>query len=210
MREYTTAYSRVGVPVRYAICLLCSSFLFGLSPKLAAQDVDWRGVVLPGERKPTAYFPGLFAERTDTLTTATGATPMRRYYFNDPEGLTGNRLYTLTVVDYPRGSVPADSSARREAMFRETVDAAVESVAGTLLFASAKEQSRYPGYVFRVDYNEGTKSVYNEAYFVGDRYYHLQVFALKRDGGTKSRARFFDNFRPSPPPATEAEASRRG
>ena len=186
--------------MRYVLSLLPVWLLLGLSPKLAAQDVDWRSVVLPGERKPVVYFPGVFAERTDTVPTATGPTPMRRYYYNDPEGRSGNRLYTLTVVDYPTGSVPADSSARHEAMFRETVNAAVESVAGELLFASAKEQSRYPGYVFRVDYNEGSKSVYNEAYFVGDRYYHLQVFAIKGDGGTKSRARFFDNFRPGPPP----------
>ena len=181
--------------------LLSSLLLFaiGFSPKLAAQDVDWRGVTLPGERKPLAYFPGVFAERVDTVTTATGATPMRRYYFNDPKGLTGNRLYTLTVVDYPAGSIPADSAARREALFTETVVAAVESVEGELRYATAKEQSRYPGYVFRVDYNEGSKSVYNEAYFVGDRYYHLQVFAIGGDGGTKSRARFFDNFRPAPP-----------
>ena len=175
----------------------------GLSPKLAAQDVDWRSVVLPGERKAVVYFPGIYAERVDTVATATGVTPLRRYYYSDPDGLTGNRLYTLTIVDYPAGSVPVDSTARHEALFRETVDAAVESVDGQLLFAAGKDGSAYPSYVFRVDYNEGSKSVYNEAYFVGDRYYHLQVFAIKGDGGTKSRARFFDNFRPSAPEPME-------
>lgn len=182
----------------------------GLSPKLAAQDVDWRGATLPGERRPTVYFPNVFGERADTLETPTGPTPMRRYYFNDPDGATGNRLYTMTVVDYPGGSLPADSTARRAALFEETVAAAVESVEGELLFAGPKEQSTYPGYVFRVDYNEGSKSVYNEAYFVGDRYYHLQVFAIKGDGGKKSRARFFDNFRPSPPPDVVDDDERRG
>ena len=190
-------------PVRTLLFSLSVILFCGLSPKLSAQDVDWRAVVLPGERKALVYFPGVFSERTDTVDTATGATPMRRYYYSDPEGLTGNRLYTLTIVDYPAGSIPVDSAARHAALFRETVDAAVESVEGELLFSGKSESSRYPGYVFRIDYNEGSKSVYNEAYFVGDRYYHLQVFVVKGDGGTKSRARFFDNFRPSAPEPIE-------
>ena len=171
----------------------------GLSPKLAAQDVDWRSLTLPGERKPLVYFPGPYAERADTIPTVTGDRPLHRYYYSDPEGRSGNRLYTLTIVEHPAGSLPADSVARREALFRETVDAAVESVDGELLFSGGKEGARFPGYVFRIDYSEGTRSVYNEAYFVGDRYYHLQVFAIKGDGGTKSRQRFFDNFRPRAP-----------
>lgn len=187
------------------VLLLCGL----LSPKLVAQDVDWRGATLPGERKPVVYFPNVFRERLDTIETVTGATVMHRFYYSDPTGLTGNRLYTLTVLDHPEGSIPVDSAARREALFRETVDAAVASVDGELLFSGPTEGGTYPGYIFRIDYNQRSKSVYNEAYFVGDRYYHLQVFAIKGDGGTKSRARFFDNFRPNPStPATELDVGR--
>ncbi len=169
----------------------------------AGAQVDWRGVTLPESRKPVAYFPGVYAERADTLTTEWGLTPILRYYFNDPDGASGNRLYTLTVVDYPEGSLPQDSVARRDALFAETLSAATESVDGELMFSDAITLDSHPGYVFRIDYNEGSKSVYNRAYFVGDRYYHLQVFSIKGDQGTKSRDRFFENFRP-----TEARRSR--
>ncbi len=173
---------------------MTSAFLACLCP--AGAQVDWRGLTLPQERRPLVYFPGEYAEQADTLTTQWGLTPILRYYYNDPEGTSGNRLYTLTIVDYPEGSLPADSLARREALYEETVAAATESVSGELMFADKISQASVPGYVFRIDYNEGSKSVYNRAYFVGDRYYHLQVFALKGDGGTKSRERFFENFRP--------------
>lgn len=162
----------------------------------ADAQLDWRALTLPEDRKPLVYFPGAYGEKTDSLTTIWGPTPIRRYYYNDPEGTSGNRLYTLAIVDYPKGSLPADSTARRQALFEETLAAARESVNGELMFSNALEGSSIPGYVFRIDYNEGSKSVYNRAFFVADRYYHLQVFSIKGDEGIKSRERFFENFRP--------------
>ena len=162
----------------------------------AAAQVDWRGLYLPEHKKPVVYFPGTYSDRTDTVNTNLGESYLRRFYYSDPEGVSGNRLYTLTILDYPAGSIPEDSTALRTALFAETAEATTSSVAGTLMFAEALDQGPWPGYLFRVDYNAGAASMYNQAYFVGDRYYHLQVFATESDSGVRSRKRFFENFRP--------------
>ena len=172
-----------------------SVFVF-LGIHLHAQ-IEWLPLRINDEKKATAYFPGEILEIKDTLTTPLGLMPFTTYYSQDDEALSGNRLYMLTIVDYPEGSFPKDSIQRKEAFFNTTMEAAASSVGGTLKFSSPLESDFY-GYIFRIDYGEERPTIVrNQAYLVGDTYYHQQIFSFKQDEGEKSQKRFFTSFNPT-------------
>lgn len=146
------------------------------------------------------YFPGVPENRRDTLITAIDTITIDRYFYNDADGLSGNRLYTLTIFSYPTGALPKDSVSLRDALLTESVLATAESVSGAVVFSEPLPDGLWPGQLFRIDYADNQASVHSRAYFVEDRYFQLQVYALKTDGGVKSRERFFDNFAPATEP----------
>ena len=178
--------------------LLVLGFVVLLGSQVGAQ-VDWRALTLESAKKPIIYFPDVPEQRTDTVVTAVDTLIVNRFYHNDPQAMTGNRLYTLTVTAYPAGAIPPDSVALREALFEESVLATAETLNGTVIFSDTQLAGRWPCKIFRVDYAEDRASLYAQLYFVGDRYYQLQVYALKVDEGSRSRQRFFDNFAPALP-----------
>ena len=161
------------------------------------QQVEWLPLRIDEEKRPIAYFPGEIEEISDTVATALGEMPFTTYFCKDDEAMTGNRLYMLTVIDYAEGAFPLDSSARRNAFFEQTVSAASEAIGGEVVISQPLEASKYHGWIFRVNYGEERPTVVrNRMYIVEDRYYHQQIFSFAKDGGSKSRQRFFDNFQP--------------
>ena len=178
---------------------ICFSIL-AISPVyvLAQAEVDWRALTLDGENRALAFFPLTFHELLDTAETAMGRIPTRTYYARDLSGVTGNRLYSLMLYDYPSGSFSADSTDRLDEFFSATIEAASLAVAGDVKFSASTER-KYPGRVFRVDFGEQGNISRNYVYVIGDRYYHQQVVSAKQDQGTKSRERFFQSFSPLTP-----------
>ena len=180
------------------VLVLAKAALLPLSGKA---QVDWRALTLEGDKKAIVYFPGSPVMRADTVETALGPMPFQTWFYQDDEAISGNRLYTLTMIDYPEGSFPVDSVERRMAFFESTVSSAAESVEGDVMISQPLEGQRYPGWYFRVDYGaKKGKTVYNHVVLAEDRYYHLQVFALSKDEGSRTRGQFFDNFTPRPQP----------
>lgn len=177
------------------------------SPTFA--QVDWRGLELAGIKRAVAFFPGPYRVARDTVATALGYVPSTTYFLQDDDALSGNRLYTVTVIDFAAGAFPVDSTARREAFFASTVAAAAEAVEGEVLISQPLARTDgVPAWTFRIDYGAGDRAatVRNRAFLVGDRYYHLQVFSLRDDAGTRARDRFFGSFRPLPAPLTAPPA----
>lgn len=169
-----------------------------------AQEVDWRGLEMPGLKRAVAFFPLSYQRARDTVPTALGEVASTTYYARDDDAVSGNRLYTVSVIDFAPGAFPEDSVARREAFFASTVEASAAAVDGDVLISQPLERiDGVPAWTYRIDYQAGPRpaSVRNRAYVVGDRYYHLQVFSLGDDGGVRARERFFDSFRPLPAPA---------
>ncbi len=157
-------------------------------------QVEWLPLRLDNDKKAVAYFPGVILQVSDTINTALGLMPFTTYYVQDDEAVSGNRLYMLTVIDYPEGAFPVDSAARREDFFQNSMLAAAESVGGEIKFSEPIDKPT-TGYIFRIDYGEERPTVVrNHAYLQGNRYYHQQVFSFMDDGGERSRKRFFDNF----------------
>ena len=165
-------------------------------------QVEWLPLRIDNEKKPIAFFPGQIEEISDTVPTALGEMPFTTYFNKDDKAMTGNRLYMLTVIDYSPGAFPADSVARINAFFEQTVVAANESIGGEVVISQPLKSDDYFGWIFRINYGEERPTVVrNRMYLVGDRYYHQQVFSFMKDGGVKSRERFFDNFNPIDPAA---------
>ncbi len=156
-------------------------------------------VRLDGQKRPSAYFPGAAQEKSDTVDTPLGAMPFTTYFVQDDAADSGNRLYMMTVIDYEPGAFPRDSVDRRVAFFESTVAAAAEAVDGRAVISGPLDRGRWPAWTFRIDYGEDPGAIVrNEVYLVGERYYHLQVFAFAKDEGDKSRRRFFESFVPLP------------
>jgi hypothetical protein len=178
--------------------ILLVSLLFCGS--VAFAQVEWLPLRIDNEKKPIAFFPGQIEEISDTVPTALGEMPFTTYFTKDDDALTGNRLYMMTVIDYARGAFPADSIERRNAFFEQTVSAAHESIGGEVVISQPTKSGTHEGWIFRINYGEERPTVVrNRMYIVGDRYYHQQVFSFMKDGGVKSRERFFDNFNPIEP-----------
>jgi len=174
---------------------LLIALLFSGSSIIA--QVEWLPLRIDQEKRPVVYFPGEIEEIRDTVPTALGEMPFTTYFVRDDEALTGNRLYMLTVIDYEKGSFPLDSTERRKEFFEQTVLAASKAIDGSIIISQELERSKYPGWIFRINYGEERPTIVrNRMYLVGDRYYHQQVFSFRKDGGVKSRQRFFDNFQP--------------
>ena len=184
--------------VNWKCFVLCGLLIVGAQRVLAQAVVDWVPLTLQESKQPVVYFTLPHAVRRDTIQTPLGEIPVQTFYARDLQGVSGNRLYSLMMYDYPEGSFPPDSIARIEEFFDATLQAAVTSVQGELKFVDDLGK-RYPSKVFRVDFGEQGNVTRNHAYLVGDRYYHQQVMSAKSDDGSKSRARFFDSFQPIHP-----------
>jgi len=160
-------------------------------------QVEWLPLRIDQEKRPVAYFPGEIQEVSDTVPTALGDMPFITYFVKDDDAMTGNRLYMLTIIDYSEGSFPRDSIERKTAFFEQTVIAASEAIQGEVLISQPLGSSKFDGWIFRVNYGKERPTVVrNRMYIIGDRYYHQQVFSFSKDGGVRSRDRFFDNFYP--------------
>ncbi len=159
--------------------------------------MEWLPLRIDDEKKPIAFFPGEIEEISDTVLTALGDMPFTTYFCKDDDAMTGNRLYMLTVINYAPGAFPKDSVERIQAFFEQTVLAANESVGGEIVISQPIVSGGFEGWIFRINYGEERPTVVrNRMYLVGDRYYHQQVFSFMKDGGVKSRERFFENFNP--------------
>ena len=166
---------------------------------VGSAQVEWLPLKLQAGRdaKSAAYFPGEVQQVRDTVATPLGRMPFTTYFHQDDRGLSGNRLYTLTLVEYADGAFPADSLARREAFFASTIAAAAESVGGEVTISERADLGERHGHLFRIDYGDERPTVVrNRAYLVGDTYVHLQVFSFREDDGARSRKRFFESLRP--------------
>lgn len=178
--------------------ILLVSLLFCASVSYA--QVEWLPLRIDEEKKPIAFFPGEIEKISDTVLTALGEMPFTTFFTKDDKAMTGNRLYMMTIIDYGAGAFPKDSIDRIRAFFKQTVFAANKSIGGEVVISQPLVSGGYEGWIFRINYGEERPTVVrNRMYLVGDRYYHQQVFSFMKDGGVKSRERFFENFNPIDP-----------
>ncbi len=166
---------------------------FGIKINLAPETQKWRDFT-SYHGKFSILIPGEFTEKVDSIETAIGIMAYHTFYHQTKESDADNVLYMLSYVDYPSGSVHADSTELLEEFFAETVDAAVKTVKGELLYANDWKYKDFPGKVWRIDYLQGGAVIKTKAFVAGNRYYTMQAIAKKEYSMNFSADKFLDSF----------------
>ena len=138
--------------------------------------------------------PGEMEVKVDSMITGIGQLAYHTFYFQD-DNTAENLLYMLSYCDYPEYTVHSDSTELHQEFFKATLESAVNSVNGVLLYSDDMDFRGYPGKVWRIDYLNGMAVIKTRAYLIGNRYYSLQTITLKERSLNTASDKFLDSFR---------------
>ena len=138
--------------------------------------------------------PAPFREKRDTITTPLGELVYHTFFIAPESEKAENEVYMISYVDYPEGTLPADSTDLINALLDETQEAAVESVRGEMMFSQDGLQQSFPYRYWRIDYLNGRGSIRTKAIVADDRIYTVQTVTQRAYGINHSTDRFIDSF----------------
>ena len=105
-----------------------------------------------------------------------------------------NLVYMVSYCDYPEGAVHSDSTDLLEDFFDTTINTAINSVDGELVYLDEQTKRDYPGRIWRIDYKDGEASIKTKAFLIKQRFYVVQVVTLKDKRLNPLIDRFLDSF----------------
>lgn len=138
---------------------------------------------------------GEMTEKVDSIATNIGKLAYHTFFYQPPAADADNVLYMLSYVDYPEGTIHADSTELLTEFFKETIATAASSVKGVLLYTNDWKYNNYPGKVWRIDYLNGKAIIKTKACVIGNRYYALQTVTRKEKSLNFAADRFLDSFK---------------
>lgn len=139
--------------------------------------------------------PGEMIEKIDSIETRIGVLAYHTYFFQPEDEHADNLLYMLSYCDYPEYSVHSDSTDLLDDFFDTTIETAVESVNGELLYSDVIQFKHYPGRIWRIDYLDGKAVIKTKVFLIGRRYYSLQTIMHIGRSLNLSSDKFLDSFR---------------
>ncbi|GJM32482.1 MAG: hypothetical protein DHS20C18_14830 [Saprospiraceae bacterium] len=146
------------------------------------------------EGKFRLLVPGTVQLKTDSITTEIGNLAYHTFVYQPEEKTADNLLYLLSYCDYPINTVHSDSTELVSEFFDATVETAVTSVHGVLLYNDELFLKKYPGRIWRIDYLDGKAVIKNRAFLVNSRFYSLRTISLKEKNLNPSSDQFFESF----------------
>ncbi len=144
--------------------------------------------------KFTVLAPGEFVEKINTTETQIGKTEYHTFLYQSEDDKADNLVYMVSYCDYPEGSIHSDSTELVKDFLEVTVDSAVKSVKGELFYSSEIHLGKYPGVLWRVNYQDGEATIKTKSYLVGRRYYSVQTVTYKEKGLNPMIDKFLDSF----------------
>lgn len=141
--------------------------------------------------------PGKMENKQDTVKTPIGDLVYHTFFFqtSDRDKSEENYVYMLSYCDYPPYTIHSDSSELLLDFFETTVETAVSSVRGELMYSTDTDLDDYPGKLWRIDYLNGRGIIKTKALVVDSRYYAVQTVTKKGLGVNQSADVFLDSFR---------------
>jgi hypothetical protein len=128
------------------------------------------------------------------LKTEIGTLTYHTFFIQSREKEAENLYYMVSYCDYPEGVIFTDSTELVLEFFQATLETAVQSVNGKLMWATDVQLGPYPGKFWRIDYLDGKAIIKTKAYLAGRRYYSLQTISYREKNINASADRFFDSF----------------
>ena len=138
--------------------------------------------------------PGPVELKVDSINTDIGKLAYYTFIYQPEDQKADNLLYLISYCDYPEYTVHSDSAELVAEFFDATIETAVSSVKGELLYDNELFLKNYPGRIWRIDYLEGRAVIKNRAFVVKNRFYSLRTIALKEKNLNPSSDRFFESF----------------
>lgn len=145
--------------------------------------------------KFTVLSPGEMANRTNSLETEIGQLDYHTFLYQPKSKEADNLVYMVSYVDYPNHSIHSDSTELLKDFFDATIETAVQSVEGELMYSADAKLKDYPGKIWRVHYNDEKAQIKTKAFLVDNRYYSIQTITLKEKSLNPSSDKFLDSFR---------------
>ncbi len=155
------------------------------------------------EGKFRLMVPGKMNVKSDTTLTDIGKLHYHVFYHEhfmeegsgdkkDPES---NLLFLLSIYEYPAYAIHSDSSEVLGNFFQATIDGAVESVQGELIYTNDIEMNAFPGKMWRINYNGGKDVIRTRAFLVENKLYLLSVVSNKAFSINAANDRYFGSFK---------------
>ncbi|MCB0642369.1 MAG: hypothetical protein KDC44_12050 [Phaeodactylibacter sp.] len=138
--------------------------------------------------------PGPLEHHLDTIPTGIGTVPYHTYYFQDPTEGAEINFFMVSHCTYPEGTVHADSTELLNEFFEATIQSALESVDGELIYVDSLTWRDHPSRLWRIDYLEGHYTIKTQAIIADNRYYAVQVIGPKNKAVNRSSSKFFDSL----------------
>ncbi len=145
--------------------------------------------------KFTVLAPGEFIEKFNSVETPIGATEYHTFLYQSEDDKADNLVYMISYCDYPEGSIHSDSTELVKEFLEVTVESAVKSVKGELFYSSEISLGKFPGILWRVNYQDGEATIKTKSYLVGRRYYSVQTVTYKEKGLNPFIDKFLDSFK---------------
>ncbi|MBX2871614.1 MAG: hypothetical protein KTR30_05930 [Saprospiraceae bacterium] len=139
--------------------------------------------------------PGKMDAKADTVKTPLGALVYHTFYFHTNDKKQENYVYMLSYCDYPELTVHSDSLDLLQDFFHTTIETAVSSVRGELMYSTDTDLDDYPAKLWRIDYLNGRGIIKTKAVVVDNRYYAVQTVTQKGRAINQSSDAFLDSFR---------------
>jgi len=139
--------------------------------------------------------PGEMQVNERVIHTDIGEIKYVTYYYQDESREAENAMYMVTYCDYPEHTIHSDSTELMLDFFENTIEAAVESVAGELRYAEELNYKEYPGRHWRVDYRAGHATLKTRAFLVKNRFYTVQTATERGRSMNKATDDFFASFK---------------
>ena len=139
--------------------------------------------------------PGQLLQRDTENNTVIGSIKSSLFYFQDESDMPDNYIYMVNCFVYPEGGMHSDSTDLLMEFFEASIDEAVNSIGGDLIYQSDYNYEEYPGRIWRIKYNQGTAMLRSVAYLVENHLYIIQTASLQEKAINSSANRFMDSFR---------------
>lgn len=146
------------------------------------------------EGKFRVLVPGEMQLSERVIHTDIGEIKYITHYYQDTQREAENAMYMVTYCDYPEFTIHSDSTELVTDFFDNTVEAAVESVAGKLRYSDVLNYKEFPGRHWRVDYRAGHATLKSRAFLVNNRFYTVQTATERGRSMNKATDAFFDSF----------------
>lgn len=143
--------------------------------------------------------PGPFIEKYQELETEIGNVEVFTLLYEADIEDNPNYLYLINYYDYPSDLEDLKSDDFAKDLFDTSIQQSAEGLKGKLLYSSdIVLQQDYAGRINRISYNDGNAIAKSKMFFVGNRFYFLQVYTIKENSLNPEMDTFLNSFKVFP------------